>query len=224
MKKNKCKKWIHGRPAFFWREMEEEWTEGGVHSGRGRDWKSRKEGDCSKNAKNVVKGNLKRQNKKGGGRSPVCASSCSTPFPTYKQWVLIICTASYQHCDIHLWILALFSIFPSKRLGAKLVDFMSMFCSLARAVSAQVCPDELLLTLYSSVKLPHVQLPLFSHQLLHMLPVFTIRKYFFHKKERNGLVTNKAAKQKSYQFSWLMWFLCKDFIVKTVYQETEIIF
>lgn len=118
----------------------------------------------------------------------------------------------------------IFSIFPSKCLGAKLVDFMSMFCSLARAVSAQVCPDELLLTLYSSVKLPYVQLPLFSHQLLHMLPVFTIRKYFFHKKERNGLVTNKAAKQKSYQFSWLMWFLCKDFIVKTVYQETEIIF
>lgn len=116
----------------------------------------------------------------------------------------------------------IFSIFPS--LDAKLVVFLSMFCSLSRAVSSQVCPDELLLTLYSSVKLPQAQPPLFSHQLLHMLPVLTIRKYFFIKKKRNGLVANKAAKQKSYQFSWWMWFLCKDFTVKTVYQETEIIF
>lgn len=123
-------------------------------------------------------------------------------------------------CTIHLhsklpalWHSSLdtgiFSIFPSKCLDAKLVVFMSMFCSLARAVSAQVCPDELLLTLYSSVKLPHAQPPLFSHQLLHMLPVFTIRKYFFIKKKEMGWLQIKLQNRSPISFhGWC------DFCVK----------
>lgn len=216
--KNECKKWIHGRPAFFWREMEEERIvgEGGTKRGGRRE--------IAPKCKIYSKRKFKKTKQERWRKMPsVCL------FLLHPLSSLQAVRANHLHSSLPaLWHSSLntgiFSIFPSKCLGAKLVVFLSMFCSLARAVSAQVCPDELLFTLYSSVKLPHAQPPLFSHQLLHMLPVFIIRKYFFIKKKETGLVRNKAATQKSYQFSWLMWFLCKDFTVNTVHQETEIIF
>lgn len=87
-----------------------------------------------------------------------------------------------------------------------LVDFMSTFCYLARKVSSRVYTDELLfyILFFCTVFLSPSSHCSFIHQLLHMLPVFITRKYFFIKGKKNGWLQIKPQKQKSYQFSWLL--------------------
>lgn len=157
-------------------EREPQWRSEGL--------KGEEEGRLQQKCKKYSKRKFKKTNQKRWRKMPsVCL------FLLHPLFYLQAVSANHLHSNLPaLWHSSLntgiLSIFPSKCLGFKLVVLMPMFCSLARAVSAQACPDELLFTLYSSVKLPHAQPPLFSHQLLHMLPIFIIRKYFFHKNRK----------------------------------------
>lgn len=92
-----------------------------------------------------------------------------------------------------------------------LVVFISTFCYLARTVSSRVYTDELpfYILFFCKVFLLPSSHCSFIHQLLHMLPVFIIRKYFFIKGKKNAWLQIKPQDKNPIMFHG-----CCDFCVK----------